>query len=371
MNDRAIVRVELGPRAYDVVVGPGLIPLAGELLAPVLRGPMVVVVTDRNLERQGHLARLQQALAAGGIAQQSVVLPPGEATKSMAQLDELLDRILALGIERSTAIVALGGGVVGDLAGFAAAILLRGLDLVQIPTTLLAQVDSAIGGKTGINSRHGKNLIGSFHQPRLVLADADVLATLPPRELRAGYAEVVKYGLIDRPDFFAWLEAEGSRVLAAEPAALARAVVESCRAKAALVVADEREGGARALLNLGHTFAHALERITGYGEELLHGEAVACGLALAFALSVRLGLCPEADFERVRRHIEAAGLPASRRAIRPQGFATDALLAAFAHDKKVAGGRPRFVLARGIGKAFTGAVVEPTALRDLLDAPDP
>jgi 3-dehydroquinate synthase len=371
MNDGATVRVELGSRAYDVVVGPGLLARGGELLAPLLRRPEVVVVTDRNLERQGHLARLQQALAAGGIAQQSVVLPPGEATKSMAQLDELLDRILALGIERSTAIVALGGGVIGDLAGFAAAILLRGLDLVQIPTTLLAQVDSAIGGKTGINSRHGKNLIGAFHQPRLVLADAEVLATLPPRELRAGYAEVVKYGLIDRPDFFAWLEAEGHRVLAAEPAALARAVVESCRAKAAVVAADEREGGARALLNLGHTFAHALERVTGYGDELLHGEAVACGLVLAFALSVRLGLCPQTDLERVRRHIAAAGLPASRRAIRAEGFATDALLEAFAHDKKVEGGQPRFVLVRGIGRAFTGATVEPAALRDLLDAPDP
>jgi 3-dehydroquinate synthase len=296
------------------------------------------------------------------------VLPPGEATKSMAQLAELSDRLLDLGVERTTTLVAFGGGVIGDLAGFAAAIALRGLDYVQIPTTLLAQVDSAIGGKTGINTRHGKNLIGAFHQPRLVLSDTAVLGSLPPRELRAGYAEVVKYGLIDRPDFFAWLEAHGGALLAGEPAAQQHAILESCRAKAAVVAADERELGARGLLNLGHTFAHALEAACGYGDELLHGEAVALGIVMAFELSARLGLCPEDDARRVRAHLAAVGLPTALSMVRPEGFATEALLAAMGHDKKARGGRPRFVLARGIGRAFTGAEVEPAEIEALLDA---
>jgi 3-dehydroquinate synthase len=264
--------------------------------------------------------------------------------------------------------VAVGGGVIGDLAGFAAAVLLRGLDYVQVPTTLLAQVDSAIGGKTGINTRHGKNLVGAFHQPRLVLADTAVLASLPPRELRAGYAEVVKYGLIDRPDFFVWLEAHGGEVLAGDAAAQQHAVLECCRAKAAVVAADEREGGVRALLNLGHTFAHALEAASGYGDELLHGEAVALGMVLAFDLSVRLGLCPPADAERVRAHLAAVGLPTTLGAVRAGGFAADTLLVAMGHDKKAEAGRPRFVLTRGIGRAFAGAEVATAELETLLDA---
>lgn len=371
MTEPAEVRVELGPRSYEIVVGPGLLERAGEVMRPRLRRPEVVVVTDRNLVEHGQLGRLNASLGAAGIAHRQIVLPAGEATKSMAQLERLVGEILAGGVERSTTVVAFGGGVIGDLAGFAAAILLRGLDYVQIPTTLLAQVDSAVGGKTGINTAHGKNLIGSFHQPSLVLSDTAVLQTLPLRELRAGYAEVVKYGLIDRPDFFAWLEANGPAVLALEAGALQRAIVESCRAKAAIVADDEREAGARALLNLGHSFAHALEAVSGYSGDLLHGEAVACGLALAFALSVRLGLCPPEDERRVRRHLDAAGLPASRRAIRPQGFPTQALMAALAHDKKVEGGRPRFVLVRGIGRGFAGALVEPADLLALLDAPEP
>jgi 3-dehydroquinate synthase len=286
----------------------------------------------------------------------------------MAQLGELLDRLLDLGTERATTVVAIGGGVIGDLAGFAAAVALRGVDYVQIPTTLLAQVDSAIGGKTGINTRHGKNLVGAFHQPRLVLSDTAVLASLPPRELRAGYAEVVKYGLIDRPDFFAWLEAHGRRLLAGDASAQQYAILESCRAKSAVVAADERETGARGLLNLGHTFGHALEAACGYGGELLHGEAVALGMVLAFELSVRLGFCPAADAERVRAHLADFGLPTSPRMVRPEGFATETLLAAMDHDKKARGGRPRFVLARGIGRAFTGAQVETTEIEALLDA---
>jgi 3-dehydroquinate synthase len=365
------VRVRLGERSYDIAVGEGLLARAGALLRPILQRPDVLIVTDPNLVRSGHASRLGRSLEEAGIRHRQVVVPPGEQSKSLAQLDSLLDEILGMGVERSTTIVALGGGVIGDLAGFAAAILLRGLDYVQVPTTLLAQVDSAVGGKTGINSTHGKNLIGSFHQPRLVVADTGVLASLPPRELRAGYAEVVKYGLIDRPGFFEWLERHAPALLAGDPQALRHAILESCRAKAAIVAADEREGGARALLNLGHSFAHALETVSGYGEELLHGEAVACGMALAFALSARLGLCPSEDVARVRRHLDAAGLPSSRRAIRPGGFATEALLAALAHDKKVRDGRPRFVLVRGIGKAFAGAEVEPADLQAMLDAPEP
>ena len=251
--------VELGARSYDIVIGSGLLGRAGREIAPVLRRPHAIVITDSHLAGTPHLSTLERSLEAAGIAHRRIVLPPGETAKSMAQLGELLDGLFDLGIDRATTIVAFGGGVVGDLAGFAAAIALRGIDYVQVPTTLLAQVDSAIGGKTGINTRHGKNLVGAFQQPRLVLADVAVLGTLPARELRAGYAEVVKYGLIDRPDFFDWLEARGREVLDGDPAAQQHAVVESCRAKAAVVAADEREAGARALLNLGHTFAHALE----------------------------------------------------------------------------------------------------------------
>ena len=365
------VRVALAERSYEIVVGEGLLARAGVLLRPILKRPDVLIVTDPNLVRSGHASLLARALEEAGIRQRQVVVPPGEQSKSLAQLDGLLDEILGMGVERSTTIVALGGGVIGDLAGFAAAILLRGLDYVQVPTTLLAQVDSAVGGKTGINSRHGKNLIGSFHQPRLVIADTSVLTSLPPRELRAGYAEVVKYGLIDRPEFFAWLERHGAALLAGDKDALRHAILESCRAKAAIVAADEHEGGARALLNLGHTFAHALETASGYGEELLHGEAVACGMALAFELSARLGLCPQEDVARVRRRLDEVGLPSSRRVIRGHGFATEPLLAALGHDKKVADGRPRFVLVHGIGRAFAGARIEPADLKALLDAPEP
>jgi len=371
VSEPSRIRVALAERAYDVVIGTGLLDRAGTLLEPVLRRPDVLVVTDRHLVESGHARRLEASLEGAGIRHRRAVVPPGEAAKSMAELERLLEDLLAGGIERSATIIALGGGVIGDLAGFAAAILLRGLDYVQVPTTLLAQVDSAIGGKTGINSAHGKNLIGAFHQPRLVLSDVTTLLTLPARELRAGYAEVAKYGLIDRPEFFAWLEANAHAVLRRDAAALAHAIGESCKAKAAIVAIDEREAGTRALLNLGHTFAHALEMATGYGDELLHGEAVALGIVLAFALSVRLGLCPKDDFERVRAHFDAVGLPASRRAVRPRGFETEALMAAFRHDKKVKGGRPRFVLARGIGTAFADAEVDPAELRALLDAPDP
>jgi 3-dehydroquinate synthase len=371
VSGAARLTVDLGARSYEIVVGPGLLERAGEELRQVLRRREVILVTDEQVAATPHLATLEASLAGAAIASRRIVLPPGEASKSMAELERLLDRILAAGVERSTTLLAVGGGVIGDLAGFAAAILLRGLDYVQIPTTLLAQVDSAVGGKTGINARQGKNLIGAFHQPRLVLSDTDALATLPARQLRAGYAEIVKYGVIDRPELFAWLEQQGSALLAGDALAQQHAIVESCRAKAALVAADERETGARALLNLGHTFGHALEALAGYGEALLHGEAVALGIGLAAALSVRLGFCPAADAERIRRHFAAVGLPTSRATIAVPGLGPEAILAAMARDKKVQGGRLRLVLLRGIGQAFADAEVEPEELLALLRAPEP
>jgi len=368
MSAPARLRVELGPRSYEILIGSGVLEQAGAHLKGLLSRPRVIVVTDEHLAATAHPGILEASLDDAGIAHRRIVVPPGEQSKSMDELERLLDRMLALGMERSSTVVALGGGVIGDLAGFAAAVVLRGVDCVQVPTTLLAQVDSAIGGKTGIDSRHGKNLIGAFHQPRIVLSDTDVLGTLSPRELRAGYAEVAKYGLIDRPDFFAWLEANGLALLGGDAALRRHAVIESCRAKAAIVAADERETGARALLNLGHTFAHALEAVAQYGDELLHGEAVAIGMVLAFDLSTRLGLCPQSDAERVRRHLETVGLPTAPHQIRAGSLSADALLEAMTRDKKVADGRPKFVLARGIGQAFAGAEVEADQIRALLDA---
>jgi 3-dehydroquinate synthase len=345
------VRVELGARGYDIHIGSGLITRAGALLRRVLPMGRVVVVTDETVAAL-HLPALALSLAEAGIRYDAVVVPAGEESKALAPLGDLLDRLLALPVERKVAVLALGGGVVGDLAGFAAAITLRGLPLVQVPTTLLAQVDSAVGGKTGITSRHGKNLIGAFHQPLAVLADVASLATLPPRELRAGYAEVVKMGVIDRPDFFAWAEENGGRLIAGDEAARAEAVRRSCLAKAAIVGEDEREEGRRALLNLGHTFGHALEAEAGFGEELRHGEAVAIGMVLALRLSVRLGLCPPADAERLARHLAAVGLPTRSPAPSAGRWTPNALIAHMTRDKKVADGRITFVLARGIGRAF-------------------
>ena len=360
------ISVGLAGRAYDILAGPGLLERAGEHLAPVLRRKRVAVVTDETVAAL-HLPRLEAGLAAAGIDAATVRLPPGEATKSFRQLEELLNRLLDAGLDRGGCILALGGGVIGDLAGFAAAILLRGIDYVQLPTTLLAQVDSAVGGKTAIDTAHGKNLVGAFHQPRLVLADTDALATLPDRELRAGYAEVVKYGLIDRPDFFAWLESEGPRVLAREHEALGHAIAVSCEAKAAVVADDEREAGRRALLNLGHTFGHAFEAEAGFGPALLHGEAVALGMVLAFRLSVRLGLCPEGDLERVRAHLAAADLPVAPPGANASPARRDALIARMRRDKKAEDGRIVLVLARGVGRAFLHREVEEGALAALLD----
>lgn len=357
------LRVDLGGRSYPIVIGSGLLHQTGRLIAPVLPRPSVIVVSDETVAAL-YLGPVLEALAEAGIAAASVVLPAGEGTKDFAHLELLCDRLLAGGAERSTTLVALGGGVIGDLTGFAAGILLRGLDFVQIPTTLLAQVDSAVGGKTGINTARGKNLVGLFHQPRLVVADTDTLATLDPRQRRAGYAEVVKYGLIGDPIFFAWLERHGRAVCAGEPEPCRRAIRTSCAAKAAVVSEDEREAGRRALLNLGHTFGHALEAEAGYGDALLHGEAVAIGMAMAFALSARLGLCAQQTAGRVRAHLGSVGLPTSLADISPRPlWSAEALLAHMRHDKKVQDGKLRFILARGIGAAF---VCETVASPDVL-----
>jgi 3-dehydroquinate synthase len=357
--------VGLEGRAYEVVIGPGLIDEAGERIRPLLKRPRVAVVMDETVAGL-HGERLAGSLRAGGVTAHPLVIRPGEQAKSFEGLAELSDRLLALELERGEMIIAFGGGVVGDLAGFAAAIYKRGVDFVQVPTTLLAQVDSSVGGKTAIDTARGKNLIGAFHQPRLVLADLGVLATLPPRELACGYAEVIKYGLLGDGAFFDWLEANAARVLAREPAALAHAVRRSVEMKAEIVAEDERETGRRALLNLGHTFAHALEAETGFGEALKHGEAVGAGCALAFRLSAALGHCPGQDAVRAGRAIAQAGLPASLGELAGHPFSAQALLRHMAQDKKAEGGTLTFILARRIGEAFVARGVDPAPVRDFL-----
>ena len=359
------LRVALGERAYDIVVGPQLIGGAGREILPLMRRRHAVVVTDENVA-QHWLAPLRDSLAEAGIAQQIVVLPPGEETKDLGHFARLAEDILACGIERGSMLVALGGGVVGDMTGFAAATLLRGIDFVQIPTTLLAQVDSSVGGKTGINTAIGKNLIGAFYQPRLVLADSATLATLPRRELLAGYAETVKYGLIRDADFFAWCERQGNALCALEPDPIRHAVVTSCRMKAAIVAVDEREEGERALLNFGHTFGHALEAETGFSSRLLHGEAVALGMVLAFDFAARLGLVAAAEGERVRRHFAATGLPTALGDVGLEGVPAERLLAHMGRDKKVRDGKITLILPRRIGDAFVMKDVPMDELRDFL-----
>ncbi|AWJ84339.1 3-dehydroquinate synthase [Azospirillum sp. TSH58] len=361
------VRLDLGPRSYDILVGDRVLDGAGPRIAAITNGKAPIVVTDENVAPR-HLPTLERTLREAGVEPtQAIVLPAGEKTKDFAHFERLMDAILARGIERSAVLLALGGGVIGDITGFAAASALRGIDFIQVPTTLLSQVDSSVGGKTGINSPHGKNLIGAFHQPRLVIADTATLDTLPRREVLAGYAEVVKYGLIRLPGFFAWLEENGERVVAGDSDARRHAVTESCRAKAAIVGADERESGDRALLNLGHTFGHALEAATGFGSRLLHGEAVSIGMVLAFDLSVRLGLCPAADAEKARAHLARVGLPVRPTDIPGVEWDVDGLILSMAKDKKVKDGRIAFVLVRALGDAFTRRDVDPAVVRALLE----
>jgi len=345
------IRVDLGVRSYDIAIGPGLIGQAGALLAERLGERRAIIITDTNVGPI-YAARLEAALAQAGHQTRTITLPAGEATKSFAQLEDLLENLIDGGLERGSVLIALGGGVIGDLTGFAASIALRGVEFVQVPTSLLAQVDSSVGGKTAINSRHGKNLVGTFYQPRLVVADTDTLKTLPAQELRAGYAETAKYGLLGDADFFEWLEANAAAILGGDAAAQIHAIERACEMKAEIVNQDERETGRRALLNLGHTFAHALEAETGYGAGLLHGEAVSIGMVLAFELSARIGLCTAADAARVRAHLDAAGLPTGFPRHPGAGWDADILLAHMGRDKKVQEGRISFILANGIGDTF-------------------
>lgn len=358
------VHVDLGDRAYDVVIGQGLLDQAGARIAAAFGTRRLAIITDENVADL-HLERLQDGLKAAGLSANALVLPAGETTKSWDHLGRTVEWLLAERIERKDLVLAFGGGVIGDLAGFAAAVLRRGVRFVQLPTSLLAQVDSSVGGKTGINSPQGKNLIGAFHQPSLVLADIDVLDSLTPRDFLAGYGEVVKYGLLGDERFFEWLEQNAMR-LARDPALRAEAVRHSVAMKAGIVQRDETEQGERALLNLGHTFGHALEAATGYSERLLHGEGVAIGCALAFDLSARMGLCAQEAPSRVAAHLAAMGMPTRISDIGGDLPDVETLIALMGQDKKMLDGKLHFVLARGIGQAFVTSQVDPALLRDSL-----
>ncbi|MBI5322674.1 3-dehydroquinate synthase [Bradyrhizobium sp.] len=367
-SDPIIVDVALGERAYDIVIGRDVLQSLGPRIAAIRPGVRTAIITDRTVARHW-LAPAEASLAQAGIPSSAIVVEEGEGSKSYAGLEKVSEALIAAKIERNDLVVALGGGVVGDLAGFAAAILRRGVDFVQVPTSLLAQVDSSVGGKTGINSPQGKNLIGSFHQPVLVIADTAVLDTLSPRQFRAGYAEVAKYGLLGDEAFFTWLEKNHNDIFAGG-AAREHAIATSCRAKAAIVARDERETGERALLNLGHTFGHALEAATGFSDRLFHGEGVAVGMVLAAEFSAQLGKISQGDAQRIRHHLAAVGLPTRLQDI--AGFAqegladADALMALMAQDKKVKRGKLTFILLEAIGRAVIAPDVEPAPVRDFL-----
>jgi 3-dehydroquinate synthase len=361
-----IITVGLGARAYAIHVGSGLLGEAGTLIKPFARG-VVPVVTDETVASI-HLAPFLETLRKAGLDARPIVLAAGEGSKSFTGLEKLCGALLDMGVDRGGLIVALGGGVIGDLTGFAAGVLKRGVAFTQVPTTLLAQVDSSVGGKTAINAAQGKNLIGLFHQPRLVIADTALLATLPRREMLSGYAEVAKYGALGDAAFFEWLEQNGPLALSGDSAAMVHAVAHSCQMKADIVARDEHEKGERALLNLGHTFGHALEAATGFSDRLRHGEGVAIGMALAFRLSVRLGLAPGQDAERFVRHLKAAGLPSSIADIPGPRPDADVLIGHMAHDKKVTDGKLKFILLRGLGQAFVTSDVPADAVKDVLSA---
>ena len=359
------VTVSLGDRSYPIHIEAGLLARAGEILAPLSRGRTMAIVTDENV--RPHLAKLQASLADAGVASEAIILPPGEKTKSWTMLERVCDRLLELGVERSDHVIALGGGVIGDLVGFACSIVKRGCRFVQIPTTLLSQVDSSVGGKTAINTSAGKNLIGAFHQPAMVLIDPAVLDSLPARQVRAGYAEVVKYGLIDDFAFFEWCEANAPALLAGNAEARVHAIAHSVAAKARIVAADEHEtNGIRALLNLGHTFGHALEAEAGFSDRLLHGEGVAAGCALAFRYSMRKGICEGQDAERVAAHLRAVGLPDGLAAAGIDAPSAT-LVEHMKHDKKMAAGTLPFLLARGIGGTYLDKTVDLADVAAFLD----
>lgn len=366
-----IVRVDLGARAYDILVGHGALSELGARLSSLVKRPRAFVLTDETVMRH-HKARLEAAVAGAGIQLDWMALAPGEQTKTFAILGLVLDWLLAGGADRGDVLIAFGGGVIGDMGGLAASLMKRGMGFVQVPTTLLAQVDSSVGGKTAVNTPRGKNLVGAFYQPRLVIADTELLATLPDRELKAGYAEILKYGLINDAAFFDWLSANGSKVLALEPEAARHAVAKSCAAKAAIVVEDETETGVRQLLNLGHTFGHALEAANSYGADLLHGEAVALGMALAFRYGAELGVTPGADASRVASVVRASGLPSDLGGRDRGRFTAPRLTELMQQDKKARGGRVPLILARGIGAAYIHpdadlASIERFLARELLE----
>ncbi|HIF59584.1 MAG TPA: 3-dehydroquinate synthase [Rhodospirillales bacterium] len=345
------INVALGERSYDIIIGGQLLNTAGDFIKSVIRSDRVIIVTDQNVAPL-YLIKLTTSLEMAGISVRKIILPSGEQTKSIGHFEKLTDEILAMKVDRNVALIALGGGVIGDLTGYAAASILRGIDFVQVPTTLLSQVDSSVGGKTGINSRHGKNLIGAFYQPRLVIADIDVLDSLPKREILAGYAEIAKYGLINNIDFFAWLEEFGSELCEGNKEYRRKAVFVSCKSKAEIITKDETEQNIRALLNLGHTFGHALETETGFSNKLLHGESISIGICLAFDLSFLLGLCSKSDVKRTRNHFATIGLPTNLSEIDDINWNTETLLNHMLSDKKTKNGEVNFILTKGIGKSF-------------------
>jgi 3-dehydroquinate synthase len=365
LADPVTVELALDARSYNVVIGRGQLMSLGQRISALRPGGKAAIVTDETVARL-HLAATMRALDGAGIGSSSITVPPGEGSKSFGVLENVCEGLLAARVERGDLVVALGGGVIGDLAGFAAAIVRRGLDYVQVPTTLLAQVDSSVGGKTAIDSRYGKNLIGAFHQPVLVVSDTALLDTLPLREFRAGYAELAKYGLISDAEFFGWLESNWRQVFDGGPAR-EHAIAVSCRSKAAIVARDERELGERALLNLGHTFGHALEAAAGFSDRLLHGEAVAVGMVLAFAFSARRGLLPAAEVERVAQHLAEIGLPTKISSIPGKGATADQLIDLMGQDKKVRRGNLSLILARGIGASFVVTDVQASEVRDFLE----
>jgi 3-dehydroquinate synthase len=364
VGETTTVNVGLGNRAYDIVIGRGVVASLGARIAALKPGARLAIVTDENVARL-HLDSIERQLSAAGMTTSRIVVPPGEGSKSFASFERVCDALIEARIERNDLIIALGGGVVGDLAGYAAASVRRGLDFVQVPTSLLAQVDSSVGGKTGINSRHGKNLVGAFHQPILVIADTALLDTLPRRDFCAGYAELAKFGLLGDAGFFAWLEANWQDLFDGGPAR-EHAIAVACRGKAGVVARDERETGERALLNLGHTFGHAFEAAAGFSTKLLHGEAVSLGITCAFEFSAKLGLLPPADAERAIRHLAAVGLPTHIKDVPAVQTNADALMALIAQDKKVRRGKLTFILLRGVGQAFVAPDVDPAEVRAFL-----